>query len=39
MVSGYAIQIGPIWVVLPLLFLIGFGTWKLGKLIVLALRG
>jgi hypothetical protein len=29
----------PIWVVLPVLFLLLFGLWKLVKFIFLALRG
>ena len=29
----------PMWLALPVLLLILFGVWKLGKLVLLALRG
>jgi len=38
MVEDFAFQV-PVWVVLPLLVLLGMGLWKLVKLVVLALRG
>jgi hypothetical protein len=37
-VDDFAFQF-PIWVVLPVLFLLGLLVWKLGKLLVLAWRG
>ena len=38
MVEGFAFQI-LIWIVLPLLLVIGVGLWKLVKLLMLAFRG
>jgi hypothetical protein len=37
-VDDFAFQV-PIWVVVPVLFLLGLLVWKLGKILVLALRG
>jgi len=37
-VGGTAFQV-PIWIVLPVLVLLGIGVWKLIKLLALALRG
>jgi hypothetical protein len=38
MVDDFAVQI-PIWVVLPVVVLLGLGLWKVVKLLVVALRG
>jgi len=38
-VDGFAFQVVPIWIVLPVLVLVGIGVWKLVKLLALALRG
>ena len=37
-VDDWAVQI-PLWVVVPILFLIVFGAWKLVKLFLLAAKG
>jgi hypothetical protein len=37
-VDDFAFHV-PMWVVVPVLFLLGLLVWKLGKVLVLALRG
>jgi hypothetical protein len=37
-VEDWAVQI-PLWVVVPILLLIGVGAWKLVKLFILAAKG
>jgi len=32
-VGGFAIQIGSVWVAIPILVAVVFGLWKLGKII------
>jgi hypothetical protein len=32
-VDGFAIQIGSVWVVIPILVAVVFGLWKLGRII------
>ena len=32
-IHDYAIQLGDIWMVIPLLVALGFGVWKLAKLL------
>jgi len=36
-VDDFAFQV-PVWIVLPVLFLLGLGVWKLAKLLALARR-
>ena len=35
-VHAYAIQV-PVWVVVPILLVVGFGLWKLAKIVWVAL--
>jgi hypothetical protein len=32
-VEGFAIQVGSIWVAIPILIVVVFGLWKLGKVV------
>jgi hypothetical protein len=32
-VEGFAIQVGSVWVAIPILVAVVFGLWKLGKII------
>jgi hypothetical protein len=32
-VEGFALQVGSIWVVIPILIAVGFGIWKLAKMV------
>ena len=32
-VEGFAIQVGSVWVAIPILVVVVFGLWKLGKII------
>ena len=36
-IHDYAIQLGDIWMVIPILLAVGFGVWKLAKLLWAAL--
>jgi hypothetical protein len=36
-VQGFAIQVGDIWVVIPILIALGFGLWKLVKIVLAAI--
>jgi hypothetical protein len=38
-VQGYAVQVFPIWLVIPVLLLLVFGGVKLVKLLLTALKG
>ena len=32
-VEGFAIQVGSIWVAIPILIVVVFGLWKLAKIV------